>query len=136
MKTEQGIVVEVIDNVAKIRVGRHNDCKNCGACPGSDSVIISATNKLGAKPGQRVAFQMKEVNVLRAAFVVFILPLLAIFIGALLGGVIGGYIGLNIHVFQAIGGIFTFLLSLVFIKLFDRATTKSQKTQPVIISIL
>ena len=136
MKTEQGIVVEVIDNVAKIRVGRHNDCKNCGACPGSDSVIISATNKLGAKPGQRVAFQMKEVNVLRAAFVVFILPLVAIFIGVLLGGFIGGLIGINIHVCQTIGGILTFLLSLVFIKLFDRATTKSEKTQPVIISIL
>ena len=136
MKTEQGIVIEVINDMAKIKVGRHNDCSNCGACPGSDSVIISAINKVGAKPGQRVAFQMKEVNVLRAAFVVFILPLVAIFIGVLLGGFIGGYIGDKTYTFQIVGGIITFLLSLIFIKLFDKATTVNQKTQPVIISIL
>ena len=136
MKTEQGLVIEVIDNVAKIKVGRHNDCKNCGACPGSDSVIISANNKVGAKPGQRVAFQMKEVNVLRAAFVVFILPLIAAFIGVLLGWVVGKYSGFNTHVSQIAGGIIAFLLSMIFVKLFDRSTTESEKSQPVIISIL
>lgn len=136
MKTEQGLVIEVINDMAKIKVGRHNDCSNCGACPGSDSVIISAINKVGAKPGQRVAFQMKEVNVLRAAFVVFILPLIAILIGVLLGGFIGEYTGLNIYTFRIVGGIITFLLSLIFIKSFDSATTKNQKTQPVIINIL
>jgi len=136
MKTEEGLVIEVINDVAKIKVGRHSDCSNCCACPGSDSVIISAINKVGAKPGQRVAFEMKEVNVLRAAFVVFIVPLVAIFIGVLLGGFIGGYIGDKTYTFQIVGGIITFLLSLIFIKLFDKATTVNQKTQPVIISIL
>lgn len=136
MKTEKGLVIEVIDNVAKIKVGRHNDCKNCGACPGSDSVIISANNKVGAKPGQRVAFQMKEVNILSAAFVVFILPLIAAVIGVLLGWVVGKYSGFNTHIFQIAGGIIAFLLSMIFVKLFDRSTTESEKSQPEIISIL
>ena len=136
MKTEEGLVLEVINDVAKIKVGRHSDCSNCGACPGSDSIIISAINKVGAKPGQRVAFQMKEVNVLRAAFVVFIVPLIAISIGVLLGEFIGGYFGSITYTFQIMGGIIAFLLSLIFIKLFDKATTANQKTQPVIISIL
>ena len=136
MKTEQGLVIEVINNVAKIKVGRHNDCSNCGACPGNDSVIISANDKVGAKVGDRVLFEVKEVNVLRGAFIVFILPLIATFVGVLLGSLIGKYIGYNINVFRIIGGIFTFLLSLIFIKLFDRATTASGKSQPLIIRIL
>lgn len=89
MTTEQGLVIEVNNDMAKIKVGRHNDCRNCGACPGNDSVIISANNKIGAKPGQRVAFEVKEDNVLKAAFVVFILPLIVAFIGALLGRAAG-----------------------------------------------
>ncbi len=136
MKTEQGLVIEVTKDVAKIKVGRHNDCKNCGACPGDDSVIISANNKVGAKPGQRVVFEVKEENVLRAAFIVFILPLIVAFIGVLLGRFVGEYNGLDINVFQIIGGIIAFVLSMIFVKLFDRATTASNKSQPVILSIL
>ena len=136
MKTEQGLVIEVIDDVAKIKVGRHSDCSNCGACPGNNSVIISANNKVGAKVGQRVVFEVKEVNVLIGAFVVFILPLIAAFIGVLLGRFIGKYIGFNINVFQIIGGIIAFLLSMIFVKLFDRSATGSEKSQPTIIRIL
>jgi len=136
MKTEQGLVIEVINNVAKIKVGRHNDCSNCGACPGNDSVIISANDKVGVKIGDRVVFEMKEDNVLRGAFIVFIFPLIAAFVGVLLGSFIGKYIGYNINVSRIIGGIFTFLLSMIFIKLFDRATTASEKSQPSIIRIL
>lgn len=136
MKTEQGLVIEVIDNIANIKVGRHSDCSNCGACPGSDSVIISANNKIGAKVGDKVAFEMKEVNVLKAAFIVFVLPLIIAFIGVILGRAIAKYMGYNINVSQIIGGITAFLLSMIFVKLFDRAATTSEKSKPEIISIL
>lgn len=136
MKTEQGFVIEVIDDLAKIKVGRHSDCKNCGACPGSDSIIISANNKMGAKPGQRVLIEVKETNVLKAAFVVFILPLIALFIGVMLGGIIGEYIKFNIFMSRVIGGIITFLLSIFIIKIFDKASAENEKSKPVIIRIL
>ena len=136
MKTEQGLVIEVIDNIANIKVGRHSDCSNCGACPGSDSVIISANNKIGAKVGDKVTFEMREDNVLKGAFIVFVLPLIIAFIGVLLGGFIGKYMKFNINVSQIIGGITAFLLSMIFVKLFDRAATTSEKSKPEIISIL
>ena len=136
MKTEQGLVIEVIDNITKIKVGRHSDCSNCGGCPGGDSVIISANNKIGAKVGDRVTFEMKEVDVLKGAFIVFVLPLIIAFMGAVLGGFIGTYIGSNINISRIIGGITAFLLSMIFVKLFDRAATASEKSKPEIISIL
>ncbi len=73
MKREQGLVIEVNDDVAKIKVGRHSDCKNCGACPGNESITIYANNKIGAKSGERVIFEVKEASFLGAAFIVFIL---------------------------------------------------------------
>ena len=136
MKTEQGLVIEVSNGEAKIRVGRHSDCKNCGACPGNNSVIVCADNKIGAKPGQRVAFEVKEANVLGAAFIVFVLPLIALFIGVMLGGGIGEYIGFNIHLFQAIGGVIALVLSIIIVKIFDKAARNNKKSQPVVVRIL
>lgn len=136
MKTEQGLVVEVINEEAKIRVGRHNDCKNCGACPGNDSMIISANNKIGAEPGQRVLFEIKEKNVLKAAFIVFIVPLIALFIGAMLGGFIGEYFAFNTRMLQIVGGVIAFALSVIIVKAFDKATSENVKSKPVIVRIL
>ncbi|OOM72519.1 SoxR reducing system RseC family protein [Clostridium sp. BL-8] len=136
MKTEQGLVIETSNDMAKVRVGRHNDCKNCGACPGNDSIIISADNKIGAKPGQRVSFEVKETNVLSAAFIVFVLPLIALFIGVMVGGFLGQYIGANIRMLQIIGGIIALILAIIAVKIFDKAANKSKKSQPVIVRIL
>lgn len=136
MKTEQGLVIEVIDDIAKIKAGRHNDCKNCGACPGDNSIIITANNKVGAKQGQRVLFEMKEGNALTATFIVFVLPLISAFIGAGLGMMIGKYFEGNINIFEIAGGIFAFALSLIFIKIYDKAVNASKKSQPDIIRIL
>lgn len=136
MKTEQGLVIEVNNDVAKIRVGRHSDCKNCGACPGNDSIIISANNKIGAKPGQRVSFEVKEANFLGATFIVFILPLIALFIGVMLGKFIGENLGLSIPMFQVIGGIIALALAIIIIKRVDKNTRLNRKSLPVIVRIL
>lgn len=136
MKIEEGIIIEVVDNIAKVKVGRHSDCSNCGACPGSNSVIIDANNKIGAKLGQRVEFEVKETNVLSGAFIVFVMPIIVAFIGVLCGRFLATYIGANINTFQIAGGIIAFLLSLIFIKLFDKAATLSEESKPVIIRIL
>lgn len=136
MNTEQGLVLEVNDDVAKIKVGRHSDCKNCGACSGNESINIYANNKIGARPGERVIFEVKEADFLGAAFIVFILPLIALFIGVVLGGFIGKGIGLNIPIFQVIGGIISLVLSIIIIKKVDKKAKVNKTSLPVIIHII
>lgn len=136
MRTEEGLVIEVIGALAKIKVGKHNDCKDCGACPGNDSAIVTAKNDIGAKPGQRVNFEVKESNEIKGAFIVFVLPLIAIFIGVVLGNVIGPLAGVSASVGMIIGGLIAFLSVIVFIKSFDKSVGKNQKSLSVIISIV
>lgn len=136
MKTEEGLVVEVIGNIAKIKAGKHNDCKNCGACPGENSVIVTAKKQIDVKPGQRVVFEVKETNALKAAFVVFVLPLIAVLIGVLLGGVAANSIGGNGSVYKILGGVIAFILVAAYIKLFDNSVSKRESSMPVIISVL
>jgi len=137
VKEEEGIVIEIFgNNIAKVKVGRHNECKNCGACPGDSSVVIEAQNLLGAKTGQRVAFQMKETNMLMAAFVVYIAPLIEVTAGVLIGQVIAEKFGFSVRGFQIGGGILAFILSIMNIKIFDKFAHNNDKMQPVITQIL
>lgn len=136
MKVEQGVVIEVNGDIAKVKAGRHNDCKNCGACPGNNNVVLSVSNKIGAKVGERVAFEVKGDHVLKSAFVIFISPLIAVFVGVLIGSILGKYSGYNVHMLQIAGGIIAFILSMISIKLFDKAVRKSNKALPQIIDIL
>ncbi|MFT8350664.1 SoxR reducing system RseC family protein [Clostridium saccharoperbutylacetonicum] len=136
MKTEQGLVIEVNENVARIKVGRHSECKNCGACPGNNGIIIEVDNKIGAKIGQRVAFEVKETNFITSVFIVFVLPLIVLFIGVLLGEVIGNLLGLNVYLWQIIGGFIFVAVAIGSVKKFDNYIAKNHKSIPRITKIL
>lgn len=135
-KQQEGVVLEIIGNLAKVKTSRHNDCENCGACPGNSAMVLEALNTVGAKPGQRVAVEVQEINMLKAAFIVYILPLIAVFVGALLGGIFAQKIGNESIWFQVMGGIIAFVLSVVYIKYFDSAARLNVKMQPIIVRIL
>lgn len=135
----QGIVIEDIgEGMVKVKASRHGDCKNCGLCPGADAMVVDARNPIGAKPGQHVIFEIKQVNMLKAAFVVYILPLLAAFLGAVIGGWLSGYMGhtQSMRAFQIGGGIIAFIISIIYVKVFDKAAYRDQNMQPVITRIL
>jgi len=137
-KQQEGIVLEVIaGNLAKVKTSRHNDCENCGACPGNSAIVLEARNDIGAKPGQRVAVEVREINMLKAAFIVYILPLINTFIGAVVGGVLGERLLVSDLLWtQIVGGIVGFSLSIIYIKFFDSAARMDVKMQPIIVRIL
>ena len=136
MKQEQGLVMDVEGRIARVKVGRHEECTGCGACPSSRHVTVDAVNDLGAKPGQRVRFEMREEQVLLGAFVVFLLPLLSAGLGALFGWQMSLALGMEETVGTVAGAAVFFLMSLLGVKLFDRRAAKNQQMKPVIIEIL
>lgn len=142
MKQEEGVVLEVKDGLARIRVGRHSDCISCGACAGAQNVVVDAVNRLGAEPGQRVRFELQEEQVLTGAFVVFVLPLLAAGIGGILGWQFGLVQGMDTINHESLanpaisGALLFFLLSLFGVKLYDSKAARNRQTKPVIVEIL
>lgn len=137
MKEEtQGIVIETSEDMAKVKANRHGDCKSCGACPGDNATVLEVQNPLGAKPGQRVVFEIKEENMLKAAFVVYILPIIAIFLGGICGTWLATRFGQPEKMFQIGGAIIAFILSILYVKVFDRAIDKNNKAKPIITRIL
>jgi sigma-E factor negative regulatory protein RseC len=137
MKTvEEGIVIDLDGGLAKVKATRHGDCKNCGACPGDNATVLTVRNLLEALPGQRVAFEMQQNNMLIIAFVVYILPLMAIFLGAGLGYLGAIKMGLPIVPIQILGGLLLFIISILAIKRLDQSTSKEVSKLPNIIKIM
>ena len=68
----------------------------------------------------RSVSEKKNTNMLVAAFMIFIFPIISIFLGVLIGGYIRKFLGISIEISQIIGGIMAFVLAMVIIKLFDK----------------
>lgn len=133
---EIGIVIEVENNVTKVKLNKHSDCKNCGTCPGNDAAVVEAVNDVNAVPGQRVMIEVKENNVIKIAFVIFILPLIAVFIGSIIGKFIADKIAYNGIWLTIFGGVAGLLLSIFYIRHVDKVAKATEKMQYVIKKII
>ena len=137
MKEEEGVVIklESAAGTATVKVGRHDECSACGACAGSRQLTVEAVNGLGAAVGQRVKFSMQEQQMLKGAFVVFLLPLILAGVGGIIGWQLG-YGGEAEDLYPLGLGFLGFCLGSGVVKWYDRRTAARQKEQPVITEII
>lgn len=85
---ELAVVVKTEGEFATVRLTRHTTCQHCGACGlGANAATgeFKVLNPIGARPGQRVRVRMAAGTLYRAAFLVYILPMLGLVLGYLLG---------------------------------------------------
>lgn len=90
LKTERATVIGISGQKAKIKLVGSAACKGCpggGLCSmlGRRYMMLEAENPLGAKTGQEVIVSIPTESELKAAFIVFIIPTISLFIGAILG---------------------------------------------------
>lgn len=135
-KEVEGVVIDLCGNIAKVKVNRHGECKNCGACPGDNAAILEVQNKIEAKLGQRVVVEIREANMLKAAFVVYILPLISILVGCIIGTLLSEKIHQSNIPFQIAGGVVAFIISIIYIKVCDKNTGSNEKTKPIITRVI
>jgi Positive regulator of sigma E activity len=133
---QEGIVIEVSGRMAKVKASRHNDCANCGACPGNSATVLDARNPVGARTGQKVVVEIQEINMLKAAFTVYILPLIVALLGVLLGGEFAAWLGASETLGRIIGGGGAFLAAVCYVRYYDQSVRTDVKMQPVIVSVL
>ncbi len=75
------------------------DCHKCSGCGAvQQTMLLTANNPIGAKPGQVVTVRTESGPVLAAAAVLYLLPLALFFLGYLAGtgwdrGALGGCLG-------------------------------------------
>ncbi len=75
---EQGVVLSVKKEFAKVRVGRNSACASCGKCGMTEHqkhVDFWASNNVGAQDGDTVMLEIPETNSAKLALVGYFIPL-------------------------------------------------------------
>ncbi len=91
---ERGRVIETAGNVAKVEIFRKDECSRCKVCGfGSrDRIVAVAANTIGAKEHDEVELELEGSQVVRAAAIVYLIPLAFLLVGLYLGTVLSSFI--------------------------------------------
>jgi len=88
---EEGLVVKIMGGMAQVETTQQEACKSCGAqgmchAMGGDKIrVVTALNQVGASVGDKVIMAMPRKGVLGASFLVYMVPVAALLVGASLG---------------------------------------------------
>jgi sigma-E factor negative regulatory protein RseC len=133
-------VRRVLGEVAEVEImpASADSCASCGSCAeGPGGRILEIPAGPGIEPGRRVTVEVSEPGGLGPAFVVFLLPVLAIVLGATLGAAVPDWTGwkfLSATGFGFLGAV-VFLLPVLFvIRRYDRRV-QSASSRPKVIRV-
>lgn len=94
------------------------DCHKCSGCGAAkEAVIFTADNPVGARVGDLVKVESSTAPVLKAAVVLYVLPLVLFFLGYYLGTLPGN--------FGALGGCLGFAIGVGIVIAYDRLVVKN-----------
>lgn len=144
MIEEVGTVVELRGrHVAMVLCQKSSLCEHCatsGACHVGDDGrerLVEANNHLGATVGDKVRVAVSTRTFLQSGFVLYIVPLIALVIGAVTGKLVGEHLvsGVNPDLLSAIFGVFFMAGSFLIIRIGSRALP-ADAFRPRIVAIL
>ncbi len=115
---QEGIIIRIEGDYARINVQVHSSCAGCGAC-GSPEIELLAHNPVKAIPGQKVKF-ISRGNMFKISFILFMFPLISIFTGVYLGFLAAHYFHMNSMVTMLSCSLFLFFISIFCIAVYDR----------------
>ncbi len=133
---EEGIVVSVENEFANVAVIQSDACNECSAkiiCKPRTATenIIKVLNPLGAKPGNKVRFEVKGVTLINVSFMLYGIPLILLIVGIFLGlSLFEAYQSKELYSFLFGVGLVVIYYLLSFGKLRD----KNKEVLPTIIS--
>lgn len=140
-RIEEGVVTELLNNnYANVKIPKKTSCGLCdhkGFCNpfGKDHMVIAADNKLKAIVGQKVRIEVRAADEGKAITILYVIPLIAMFIGALIGNTLNFFENQD-----ASAAFFSFLfLVITFLGIRYYSRTKYEKNisyKPIIIEIL
>ena len=141
-REEEGMVVATRGDIAQVTLRRSRLCEGCGSCcvvVDDDNMIAEAVNRVGARQGDRVIVELPVSTSIRAAYILYGIPLLAFLLGLGAGALLGSALfggGFSV----ALGLIFGFAaLALSYIllsRVYAPGSRASSRYRPVITKLL
>ncbi|MDY6935033.1 MAG: SoxR reducing system RseC family protein [Spirochaetota bacterium] len=140
---EEGVIREVIGNKALVILQRStmcNACSNKGMCRslgGGNDMEVEVLNTAGATKGDRVQISLESSSFLKMTFLVYIVPLLSLVLGAFVGlNVIGSHSPDHAELFSLLLAIIFFALAFIVISILSKSMGKRKKYMPEITKVI
>ena len=132
---EHGKIVNIEDNDAVVELVEHEECKNCKLCSnigGKRQLKIELNPSDDFNIGQEVVIEISSGETLLGGFFIFILPLIAFIIGALIGPEITRLLDISFdpNLAAIICGLVLLAISLIVAAFIYRSEKKKKKLTP------
>jgi len=134
-KIQEGFIMHLEGDLAKVKVAPNAECDNCGACNIVHMELL-AYNPVNAAPGQKVKFTMIQDNMLKISFMIFIFPLLSIFAGLYAGSLLSSVYNINNTGAMTAGGLLMAALAVAIIFFYDKRYKLNKSHFPQIIEVI
>lgn len=132
---QEGFIVSVDGDLAKIRVAPNADCDNCGQCNIVHMEIL-AYNAVNAAIGQKIKFTMVQESMLKIAFMIFIFPLISVFAGIYAGSVLALYLKISETGCSVSGAALFLAAAILIIYSYDKKYKLNKSNFPQIIEVI
>jgi len=142
MSTEEGTITKIIEDKAQVLVRRSEMCDCCGSksvchtLGGGKNMEAEAFNTVGGKVGDRVLLRIESKTIWKISLIFYIIPVVALVLGALLGMNIGNKTNSDPELFSALFAILATGLSFFIIKLLAKRLNKNRDYFPEIVKII
>ncbi len=139
----EAVVVKIEHGVAYVQAERKSNCSSCSESSCGTSVLANffgqktplyrACNEIGAKVGDRVVVGMEESALFKGTLLLYLLPLLLLFVGAATGNALAD--SADVKDGYSVAGAFIGLVAgFLGLKLFSSKIGLGSQFQPVILS--
>ena len=123
-------------NIVRVEIEAKGACHNCGSrnvcLPfGDRRMVTEAINEKGARLGDLVRLEMEPKSTLGAAFLLYVFPVVALFLGYALGASVG-----EKETYGILTGIAALAMSFLLLKALNPILAKGRRFKPVVVEIL
>jgi sigma-E factor negative regulatory protein RseC len=144
MATEEGIVFKMGApgaGTAWVKTTRSSSCESCSsrhACQAGGSgkeMEVEAINSAAARVGDQIVMSIETASLLKATFLLYVFPILAMIGGALVGHTVATMRGSDPSGLSALCGFLFFGLAFIVIRIAGRRLSKNASYKPEIIKV-
>jgi sigma-E factor negative regulatory protein RseC len=141
MPTEEGVIEKTFRQKALVRVQKSSCCSQCesqGACQvlGDKEMVVEVANDLQAQEGDHVEISVPTGSLLKLSLLVYVLPILALILGAYLGSALAPSYRLSSNLASVLGGFIAMGAAFWVLRQLDRAVRKREAYHPRMTRIL
>ena len=141
MLTRTGVVKALQGHMAVVVTRMEPECESCkakDACfslgGGGANAEVKARNTAGAEVGDVVTISIKGSSLLKVSFLVYMLPILALLGGVIIGVLVSNYIPVNENILAGVFGLFAFCGTFIWLKTKGDRLAGKQEFTPEIVS--